>query len=131
MKNDNIANSLDIVPLIPSKKDLAAVKKSDDYETARGNMDNVIEVGTEAMTELAEMAKLSQDPRIYRVLTELLSAMTTANKELMEIKAKEVDIKIKEQSAEKEPAATVNQNLYVGSTAELLEILKNKDSTNE
>lgn len=126
MSNDSIATALDLTPLEPIKQQLVAVKSDDDYQTAKGNMHNVIDVGTRAMTDLADMAQQSQDPRIYRVLTELISAMTTANKELMEIKSKEVEIRHKEEKANDSPT-TVNQNLFVGSTAELLKLMQKKE----
>ena len=121
MSNDSIATALDLTPLEPTKKELIAVKSDDDYQTAKGNMHNVIDVGTRAMTDLADMAQQSQDPRVYRVLTELISAMTTANKELMEIKSKEVEIRHKEEKTDDSPT-TVNQNLFV-STADLLKLM--------
>jgi hypothetical protein len=126
MNNDSIATALDLTPLEPTKKELVAIKTDNDYETAKGNMHNVIDVGTRAMTDLADMAQQSQDPRVYRVLTELISAMTTANKELMEIKSKEVDIRHKEEKTDNSPK-TVNQNLFVGSTAELLKLMQKKE----
>lgn len=126
MSNDSIATALDLTPLEPTKKELIAVKSDDDYQTAKGNMHNVIDVGTRAMTDLADMAQQSQDPRVYRVLTELISAMTTANKELMEIKSKEVEIRHKEEKAD--GPKTVNQNLFVGlTTAELVTMLQKKE----
>ena len=52
--------------------------------------------------------------------------MTTANKELMEIKSKEVEIRHKEEKAE--GPKTVNQNLFVGlTTAELVTMLQKKE----
>lgn len=126
---DVIAQALNLTPLIPDKKEIKAIIKNDEYETAKDNMNNVIHVGTEALSELATMAQLSQDPRVYRVMTELLSAMVTANKELVEIKRINSDIEYK-QSKKDEPAV-VNQNLYV-STADLgkmLESIKNGKDT--
>lgn len=120
--NDIIAQSLNLTPLIPDKKEIKAIIKNDEYETAKENMNNVIQVGTEALSELATMAQLSQDPRIYRVMTELISAMTTANKELVEIKRINTDIEIKQ--TKKDEPTTVNQNLYVGSTADLAKLLE-------
>jgi len=128
MNDDKIAIALDLTPLEPTKKELVVVKEDDDYETARGNMHNVLDVGIKAMSDLADMAQSSQDPRVYRVLTELISAMTSANKELMEIKAKQVDIRHKEEKASNGPQ-TVNQNLFVGSTADLLSILNKQNGT--
>lgn len=128
MNDDKIAEALDLTPLIPQKKDLKMVCSDDDYQMAKGNMENVIDVGTNALSELASMANLSQDPRVYRVLTELISAMTTANRELMEIKTKQVDIELK-QRKDNNPQ-TVNQNLFVGSTAELVKLLEKTKNEN-
>jgi len=125
MSDDKIAQALDLTPLEPVRPQLVAIKDDSDYQTAKGNIHNVLDVGTAAMGELAEMARLSQDPRVYRVLTELISAMTTANKELMEIKQKDVEIQIKQDSVG-QTQQTVNQNLFVGSTADLLAILQKK-----
>ena len=124
MSNDKIAQALDLTPLEPVKPPIVAVKDDNDYLTAKGNIHNVLDVGTAAMGELAEMARLSQDPRVYRVLTELISAMTTANKELMEIKQKDVEIQNKQNQLDS--PQTVNQNLFVGSTADLLQLLHGK-----
>jgi len=120
--NDIIAQSLNLTPLIPNKKEIKAIIKNDEYETAKENMNNVIQVGTDALSELATMAQLSQDPRVYRVMTELLSAMVTANKELVEIK--KLNHEIEQQNNENQPK-TINQNLFVGSTAELAKMLEN------
>lgn len=126
MSDDKIASALNLTPITPQSKQLVAVRTDDDYQTAKSNMHNVIDVGTAAMGQLASMAELSQDPRVYRVLTELISAMTTANKELMEIKAKDVEIKQAEQKPADQPT-TVNQNLFVGSTAELLKLFQKRN----
>jgi hypothetical protein len=128
MNDDKIAEALDLTPLIPQKKELKMISSDDDYQMAKGNMENVLDVGTNALSELASMANLSQDPRVYRVLTELISAMTTANKELMDIKLKQVNIEQK-QKKEQTPQ-TVNQNLFVGSTADLVKILEKTKNEN-
>ena len=127
---DEIAKALDLTPLVPDKKEIKSIKGSNEYETAKGNMEQILDVGQQAVGELYELAKLSQDPRVYRVFTELISAMTTANKELMEIK--KVDTEVKEIERVKDQPQTINQNLFVGSTAELskfLETVKKNENT--
>ena len=62
MSNDSIATALDLTPLEPTKKELVPVKSDDDYQTAKGNMHNVIDVGTRAMTDLADMASMVATP---------------------------------------------------------------------
>ena len=119
---DEIAKALDLTPLVPDKKEIKSIKGSNEYETAKGNMEQILDVGQQAVGELYELAKLSQDPRVYRVFTELISAMTTANKELMEIK--KVDTEVKEIERVKDQPQTINQNLFVGSTAELSKFIE-------
>ena len=127
---DEIAKALDLTPLVPDKKEIRSIKSDNLYETAKGNMEQILDVGQQAVGELYELAKLSQDPRVYRVFTELISAMTAANKELMEIK--KVDTEVKEIERVKDQPQTINQNLFVGSTAELskfLETVKKNENT--
>lgn len=133
MDND-ISDALDLTPIQPESSELVSlinnplvvqhVEGSNEYETAKGNVENILRVGTNAMNDLLDLAKLSQDPRSYRVLTELLTAMTAANKDLMEIKLKEVEIRKKD--VDSDGPQTVNNNLFVGSTSEILEILNKK-----
>ena len=126
---DEIAKALDLTPLVPDKKEIRSIKGSNEYETAKGNMEQILDVGQQAVGELYELAKLSQDPRVYRVFTELISAMTTANRELMEIK--KVDTEVKEIERVKDQPQTINQNLFVGSTAELSKFLETVKGKNE
>lgn len=136
--NDMIAQTLDLSPIKPDIKHtemvpltplnpvkVDVVKGNTEFETAKGNMENLLEVGTVALNDVLEMARQANDPRAYRVLTELISALTTANKELMEIKSKDVDIRKKENKSDDGPD-TINNNLIVGSTADIINLLQGK-----
>lgn len=122
MNDDPIAKALDLVPLDSDPKTLVASTPSanDEYEAAKSNMETIVNVGTDALKELASMAQASQDPRIYRVLTELIMAMTTANKEIIQMKKTNSEIKEPENSG----PTTVQNNMFVGSTAELARMLE-------
>lgn len=122
MNDDPIAKALDLVPLDSDPKTLVASTPSanDEYEAAKSNMETIVNVGTDALKELASMAQASQDPRIYRVLTELITAMTTANKEIIQMKKTNSEIKEPESSG----PTTVQNNMFVGSTAELARMLE-------
>lgn len=119
--SDSIARTLNLVPVSTGSKELVAApvaNTNDEYTAVKQNMDSIIDVGTTALGQLAEMASLSQDARVYRVLTELISAMVTANKEV--IAMKEINTKIDGGSA---PEKVVN-NMFVGSTAELAKMIE-------
>ena len=90
-----------------------------DYEYARGNMISAIEKGQEALSCILEVAGMSQHPRSYEVVAKLLDSVTNANEKLLELTKKKMDI-----SGEIGQPKTINNNLFVGSTAELQRLIK-------
>jgi hypothetical protein len=132
-KDDPISNSLGIEPMGPSAKItsvLPAVKAetNNDYEYARRNLYDLIEKGQDALDELIDIAKQSQQARAFEVATNLIKTMAETNKDLMNLAKvkKEVD-----GEAPRGPDKTVNNNLFVGSTSELLKMIKNNGNTTE
>ena len=117
--HDVIANSLDLQPIEDNKK---AVRDNivDDFEYARGNMIAVIEKGQEALSGILDVAGMSQHPRSYEVVATLVKAVADANKDLLELSKKRKDI----EKVDNGGPQTVNNNLYLGSTADLLKLLK-------
>ena len=135
--NDDIGNSLGLTPLdevieakVISKRVLPAVigvesKLDKDYEYARTNFYNVIESGTEALEEMLQVAKASEHPRAYEVVATIMKTLIDSNKELVAMSSK----KVKEDEIVPESNKPVtNNNLFVGSTAELQQLLKDMRS---
>ncbi len=91
-----------------------------DFQYARENMYNLIERGTDGLEELLEIAKQSEHPRAFEVVQQTIGQLTTTNKELLNLHKTKKDIK-----AEKGPTNVTNA-LFVGSTAELQKLLKEK-----
>jgi hypothetical protein len=139
MANDEIANSLGLDPIdvteletqiVPSKPALApslvSVNKADqsdrDFQYARDNFYNVIENGTKALEEMMDLAKASEHPRAYEVVSTLMKTLVDANKDLVSMSEK----KAEEQKAEEggNSQQVTNNNLFVGSTAELQQMIK-------
>lgn len=122
INNDPIAESLDLVPLEKDSYDLVETDNiDDDYEFARTNIINIISKGTGALDDMAEVARQSESPRAYEVLTNQIKTLIDANKDLLELAKKKQDLKPKEKQNEK----VTNNNLFVGSPTELLEMIKN------
>lgn len=94
-----------------------------DFETARANILTMIENGQEAMFKLSEIATQSQHPRAFEVLAKMMETMLQANKDLMELQKniREIDAA---DSPINDKAKTINNNLFVGSTAELQKMIK-------
>lgn len=108
-KIEKITNSLD------------DIKK--DYEYTRGNLYSLIEKGQEAINGILELAQESEMPRAYEVAGQLIKNVADATDKLMDLQKKLKDIE--EEKQVKGPTNVTNA-LFVGSTAELSKLLKEK-----
>lgn len=121
--NDKI-DQTNLMPITIEQKlpDISSSQVTTDFEFARGNLINTIMKGSEALDGILDVANISQHPRGYEVVATLINSLTAANKDLLELSKRK-----KELEAEKSPT-TINNNLFVGSTAELQKLIKNNDS---
>ena len=94
---------------------------SKDYEYTRGNLYSIIEKGQEAIDGILELAQESEMPRAYEVAGQLIKSVSAATDKLMDLQKKLKDVE--EEKVSKGPS-TVNNSLFVGSTAELAKMLK-------
>ena len=92
-----------------------------DYEYTRGNLYSIIEKGQEAINGILELAQESEMPRAYEVAGQLIKSVSDATDKLMDLQKKLKDVNEEQQT--KGPN-TVNNALFVGSTAELQKLLK-------
>ena len=92
-----------------------------DYEYTRGNLYSIIEKGQEAINGILELAQESEMPRAYEVAGQLIKSVSDATDKLMDLQKKVKDVN--EDAPQKGPN-TVNNALFVGSTAELQKLLK-------
>tara|TARA_B100000965_G_C19356940_1_gene654242 strand:- start:241 stop:681 length:441 start_codon:yes stop_codon:yes gene_type:complete len=92
-----------------------------DYDYTRGNLYSIIEKGQEAINGILELAQDSEMPRAYEVAGQLIKSVSDATDKLMDLQKKVKDVNKEEES--KSPT-TVNNALFVGSTAELQKLLK-------
>ena len=94
-----------------------------DYEYTRGNLYSIIEKGQEAINGILELAQDSEMPRAYEVAGQLIKSVSDATDKLMDLQKKLKDVE--EETQQKGPS-TVNNALFVGSTAELQKMLKSQ-----
>jgi hypothetical protein len=92
-----------------------------DYEYTRGNLYSIIEKGQEAINGILELAQESEMPRAYEVAGQLIKSVSDATDKLMDLQKKLKDVE--EETKQKGPS-TVNNALFVGSTADLAKIIK-------
>ena len=125
--NDAFNVSADIVPTEsaevgitkPEKHERTDIEK--DYDYTRGNLYSIIEKGQEAINGILELAQESEMPRAYEVAGQLIKSVSDATDKLMDLQKKLKDVNEEQQT--KGPN-TVNNALFVGSTAELQKLLK-------
>lgn len=125
-KDDKIAKALDLTPMEPTTpRQLVIEPMQDDihldFQYTRMNLKQVIEQGVHALDEMIEIAKSSQQARAFEVVATLVSTLSNANKDLLDLNKKYKDLNDGQSSK-----GGVTNNLFVGSTTELLQMLKNK-----
>ena len=96
---------------------------SNDYNYSRQTYYDLIEKGKESLDLIVEVARESEHPRAFEVLSGMIKNVSEVNDKLMDLNKKNKDI-----SADdiKKIEATTN-NLFVGSTAELQRMLQDND----
>jgi hypothetical protein len=127
--NGDIVSTTESVEIVEKIEKISSsfddVKK--DYDYTRGNLYSLIEKGQEAINGILELAQESEMPRAYEVAGQLIKNVADATDKLMDLQKKLKEIE--EEKVGKGPT-TVNNALFVGSTAELAKLLKqqNQDS---
>ena len=92
-----------------------------DYNYTRGNLYSIIEKGQEAIDGILELAQESETPRAYEVAGQLIKNVADATDKLLTLQQKLKDVN---EDKETKGPTTVNNALFVGSTAELQKLLK-------
>jgi hypothetical protein len=96
-----------------------------DYEYTRGNLYSLIEKGQEAVNGILELAQETEMPRAYEVAGQLIKNVSDATDKLLDLQKKMHDLE-KETKSLSGPT-TVNNALFIGSTAELSKLLNKND----
>ena len=91
-----------------------------DLELARQNVKNIIEMGDDAVQEMVEIAKQSESPRAFEVVSTLMKTLLDANKDYVDISSK----KKFERGEQPSRQTNVTNNNLIVSTADLLKMIK-------
>jgi len=97
-----------------------------DTEFARQNIRELIKKGGYAIDQILEVAKQSEHPRAYEVAAGFIKNMADLNKDLLELQKRKKDLQAvsgKESSKD----VNIDKAVFVGSTAELMKLIKNKE----
>jgi len=112
------------------EKNLPAVKNNrpikldkdikDDYEFSRKTYKDLIYTGTRSMDVLAELARESEHPRAFEVLSQTIKNLGDVTKNLMDLQKSKQDLTKEEREEAKQ---VTNNNMFVGSTTDLQRLL--------
>ena len=131
MKKDTVKKLNDVLDIagelveIEKKAPVVEVVTTDltsDYDFSRDQYQNLIEKGNDALEELLAIAKEGEQPRAFEVATQLINSLTATTKELLVLQKTKKEIE-----GVNKPVKNEN-NLFVGSTKELQELLKMKNN---
>lgn len=114
------------LPEVKQNRPLAIDKDvKDDYEFSRKTYKDLIYTGTRSMDVLAELARESEHPRAFEVLSQTIKNLGDVTKNLMDLQKQKKDL-TKEET--EEAKRVTNNNVFVGSTTDLQRMLLNKDN---
>jgi hypothetical protein len=129
---NNALTVVDISGLIEDKTE--EIKEmpiySEDFETTRNNVLDVLEKGRDALEEFSELTRQSGHPRSYEALSSLMKTMLEASRTLMDLHQTNQKISGEGKQGNKAiaPNGSGNTNIImVGSSKELLAMLNKKD----
>jgi len=101
------------------------VDQQADYVLARKTFRALIDKGNNAIEDLTDLAKQSESPRAYEVLSTLMKTVADTTKDLYDLQKKTKDLNKEDKSRpQDEQRINVEKAVFVGSTAELLKQVK-------
>lgn len=126
-KFSKLEKSLDIeTTIVPISKEVVDIKPADvpndpqkDYEYSRAQLYRLVEKGHEAVEGILEIAQESGHPRAFEVAGQLIKSVGDVTDKLIDLQKKMRDL-----DAPQKGPTTVNNSLFVGSTAELSKLIK-------
>jgi predicted GIY-YIG superfamily endonuclease len=127
---NKIGEALNVETSIMKKEDKINIAKKpsnqqqDDYEYTRGQLYNLIEKGQMAVDGILDVAENSQHPRAYEVAGQLIKNLGDVTDKLMNLHKNMKDLDNKYQG----PNNITNNALYVGSTADLMKMIKQSNT---
>ena len=99
-------------------------KINNDYDYSRDTLYELIEKGKDALENMIEVARESEHPRAYEVLSGLIKNVADVNDKLQDLNKKQ-----KQLNDDEKPQQVENQqnNYYLGSTSDIQKMLREND----
>ena len=113
----------EFTPPVPKLEDKNKEDVDNDYKYSRENYYNLIERGQDAIQGILDIANESQHPRAYEVAGNLIKQVADTVDKLQDLQGKLKTLK----DVPNKTTANIKQALFVGSSADLHKMLKNKN----
>jgi hypothetical protein len=98
----------------------------EDYNIARDNLKKLLDKSDEALDHMMQVAAEAEHPRAFEVLAGMFKTSADMTTQLIDLQKKRHELdKLNNEPTEK--SGVTNNNLFVGSTAELQKMLTKKD----
>lgn len=103
-----------------------------DFDQTRKNLTKLMESGQEALQDAMILARSSEDPKSWQVVSNIITQIAAINEQLMDIHLKkqqhelrktEKAKKVEEVGPNSQSNTTTNQAIFVGSNAELAQLI--------
>jgi len=120
MKNSLTKN----LPMKDDPKYIISKDIKDDYEFSRKTYKNLIDIGSKSLDALAELARESEHPRAFEVLSKAIKDIGDTTEKLMALQKANKDLTAEEREEVKK---LTQNNVFIGSTTDLQRLLLDKD----
>lgn len=94
-----------------------------DFEYARQTYHDIIAKGSAALDDMMEVARATEHPRAFEVLSTMMKTLADVNGNLLDLHKKKKDIRVKQGVPALPASGVTNNNLFVGSTTDLQRML--------
>jgi hypothetical protein len=126
INNALMVNAKSTVPVV--KDDIKLTKDAEeDYNVARENLKKLLDKSDEALDHMMQVAAEAEHPRAFEVLAGMFKTSADMTSQLIDLQKKRHELD--KLNNEPTQSGVTNNNLFVGSTAELQKMLaKRKDN---
>jgi hypothetical protein len=104
--------------------------QTEDYNLGRRTLRGLISTGIDSLEDMKDLAKQSESPRAYEVMSTMMKTIADMTKDLYDIQKKTKDLNAiddPKRTKDSDGNITVEKAVFVGSTADLLRKIKEEE----
>ena len=117
---DPIVKGEEMLPVVIPTSSSSAEQKDDDFELARNTLRDLIGKNNAVITDLVDLARNSEAPRAFEVVSQMIKTQSEIAKDLIGIHKQKKDI---EGDSSRQIVQTQNNVVFAGSTADLMKMI--------